>query len=406
MTIEELPPANFFDAEFARGVGPVEPVAPRSGTAMEASASAGGAADGDGTYAAGEVSGQLQGRRGSVAGCVSADARMAREPSARVTASAQFPMLLSSMVMGLAVDRDVEVALSSRPEYARAPVSRAMFQVGFAFLDFQMRDTANGDVLRMQVMPVAVATTASAQTVEDATSDAGTKRVTTEVSTAMLRLIASDDHANGTFDVFRFGVTELPDLARPQGGAGPEDVTGFVRLDILGFDYMTARMHVAGSGGFFVDDGDCPQTPVMTGGADMTGPACPMAGAYDASFAHAWKNAWLQMRLMRSAFIAADDTLAIEDRASTGVSMAWAGRRAALTAFTARTRAFLGGPSTPTGGAHLVLTQDLDRHFAASVDAEVARGFYGVADGGAPEVETTARVLAHLDWHIGRRSMD
>jgi hypothetical protein len=400
MSVEDLPPANFFDAQVATVMGPVE-AAPQ-GVAYDAAASLGAAADTEGAFAAGAASGQVQARHGAVQGCASADVRFAREPSARVTASAQVPMLMSSLVLGLAVDRDVEVALSSRPEYARAPIDRAMFQVGFAFLDFQTRDPGTDNVLRIQAMPVSVATTASAQTIEDATTDTGTKRVTTEIGTAMFRILAQDAHSNGTFDVFRIAVTEIANARTRDDGHQP---IGFLRLDILGFDYRSPRWHLAASGGFLVDEADAPEH--ASGDANAAGDDVDLGvGAYDLAFAHAWKSAWLETRLVRSGFLAADDTIAIEDRASSGITLSRVRHRGTLTAFSARTRAYDGGPAASTGGGRLVVSQDLDHHLAATVDAEVARGFYGASDGGAPEVTTSARVLAHLDWHVGRRAMN
>jgi hypothetical protein len=107
-------------------------------------------------------------------------------------------------------------------------------------------------------------------------------------------------------------------------------------------------------------------------------------GDYRFALARDWRGVTLGTRLERTAFLALDDALAVEDRAALTSTVAVHDVHVATSAFVARTRPFDGGPALPSAGAHATVAHDL------------AHGLIAVVDGEA--TTQASRVLLSLGW--------
>ena len=122
------------------------------------------------------------------------------------------------------------------------------------------------------------------------------------------------------------------------------------------------------------------------------------------------RDRW-QLRVDRSAFLAIDEVVTVEDRITAGYQRPRGRHTVRATGFAAATRTSALAPTaTPpspdpvaTGGVSLALDLDLGLGVTMTTELEVARSFYAHLDGSlAPVAEPAARLGLVLARHFGR----
>lgn len=341
----------------------------------DGAAATGDVASSGGIAGTGSLSGQFLARRGELTGCVSADVLDIAAGSAHLAAAGQFPLMISGIGVGLAIDRDIRLPLSARRELLDAPVSRIAAQFSIAFIDLELEQ--QGDHGRVLVMPTTVEHAFTRQDTTTLTLD----RRTTRIETAMFRFVARDDHGSGELGVFGM---EVEDLERaPEESALP---TGVLRLSVLALAIERERWGLALDGGVLSIGGEM----------DCITSRCNR-GFYLAALRRTWQPISVEGRVERTGFMDATDEPAFEDRASVTFSARHRSRTLATTGFVARAKAWLRGTKARSTGARVSLSQSLDHGLSALVDGELV---HSSGDITAPEAggSIAARGLVSLAW--------
>lgn len=314
---------------------------------IEAELSAAGAVRGDANQVSptGAASGQFLARRGGLTGCASADVVDLAEGAAHLTAAGQVPLLIAGLGMGVTIDREIRLPLSSRREFRRDPLDRIAAQFGLSFIDFDLVDKDNH--LRVLVMPT---------TVEKAVTTQDTQRRTTTVETAMMRFVASGPDGSGEFGVFGFQAESI------DNSAGFVE-KGWLKISILSLATQGKNWDLGLDGGFIaLDDAD----------VDCMTAHCTR-GFYDVSVRRRLGAHSLEAHVERNAYLGSDDVVAFEDRATATYAFGDDTRTVTTSAFAARSRAWLTKGYTRSVGTRVGYAQQLGHHMSALVDGELVR---------------------------------
>ena len=315
---------------------------------IEAQVAAAGAVSGDANAVSptGAASGQFLARRGGLTGCASADVLDVADGQARLTASGQVPLLISSVGLGAAVDREIRLPLSARREFLRAPIDRIAGYFSLSFIDLDLVDKDNH--LRVLVMPT---------TVEQAATTQGERlRYSTRLETAMMRFVASGPEGNGEFGVFGF---ESETIDNSDGSIQK----GWLKLSILSLATNGDTWSVGLDGGIIaLSDVD----------ADCMTQHCTR-GFYDVSLRRRIGSHSVAGHAARAAYLGTDDVVAFEDRATATYAYSDDNRTFSTSAFVARSRAWLTKGYTRNIGTRVGYAQQLGHHMSANVDGELVR---------------------------------
>lgn len=315
---------------------------------IEAELAAAGAVRGEADVVSptGAASGQFLVRRGGLTACASADVVDLAEGAAHLTAAGQVPLLIAGLGLGVAIDRDIRLPLSSRREFFRSPLDRIAGQFSVSFVDFDLVDKENH--LRILVMPT---------TIEKAMTTQGEQlRRTTRLETAVMRFIASGPGGNGEFGVFGIQSETI------DNSAGYIQ-KGWIEISILSLATQGKNWDVGLDGGFIaLDDVD---VNCMTQHCTR--------GFYDLSMRRRIGAHSVEAHVERAAYLGTDDVVAFEDRATTTYAYSDDHRTISTSAFVARSSPWLTKGYMRNIGTRVGYAQQLGHHMSALVDGELVR---------------------------------
>jgi hypothetical protein len=315
-----------------------------------------------------------------VGGCISGDVLDVRTGALHTTAEGHVPLLIASMSVGGAFDRQIRLPLSMRRELMMAPLDRSAFQWSIAFVDLELADKTTGDTLRLLVMPVMVEGERTRQETGSRTLDRQTQRFDVD----MLRFVVRD-RSGGTGELGFFNVTGETNTTLEEQGADFPEIT---RISIASLAVDRERYGIALDGG------------MLTIGGTATAPCenvrC-VRGFYVGAFRWSWPSVSVEGRAERAGFLAENDLPAYEDRGTATLAMHRKTHSLTMSSFAARSRSWLGGPWIRSAGTHVSLSQSLRHGMSALVDGEVVRADGDLVDPDAGS-STAARAMVSLAW--------
>jgi len=331
------------------------------------------------------LGGEVRALRRGMTGCVSADALDVRAGSVHATASGAIPLFFTGAGIGMTVDREITLPLTSRPEFLHAPLSRIGGQFSSSFVDFAIND-AEKNQLRVLVVPFTV----EWGFLQQDTPKGFLKRRTSGFETAILEL-QSRDHREGYLDASLFAIQmEWSEPKRlvdqlPTGDPA-KDTRGFVRFAPLSIKYDGPKWGYEIDGGFL----------------GLAGPVdCDKADCSKAWFRGSLRRGWrrdlqwwmLEGGLERDAFTGVDNLPVLENRASIGGSVETMSTRASATAFVADTFTWLEHEGGIRAGVRATLTHKLGHGFSGALDSEIVKSTAQMT-----ELGSDARVMLSLAW--------
>lgn len=339
--VRELPATGTFSSESPPDptIGPLPE--------LEIDLAAAGAVRGDSAVVSptGAASGQLVARRSGLTGCASADVIDLTEGAARLTAAAQVPHWDSAMSLGMTIDRDIRLPLSSRREFVRAPLDRLAAQVSLSGLD---EETVKDDV-RMRVL-------IGQMTYEKGTiTQSKRQRDATRAEVTVWETIVSGRDRGADLAVFRLESETIE--------SGGLIKTGKTKMSPLSLALRLDAWEIGIDGGVLF---------LLDTAADCTTQTCTR-GFYDVLLRRKIGKHSIDAGIERVAYLGIDDAMAFEDRATATYAFGDDTRTITTSAFAARSRAWLTKGHVHSIGTRVGYTQQLGHHMSALVDGELVR---------------------------------
>jgi hypothetical protein len=208
---------------------------------------------------------------------------------------------------------------------------------------------------------------------------------------SMFRVVTTDSSTNGDgdFGVFRIEVESTEPLSTPPTSSmspttSVAGITGFARFSVLSFLYRGAEW-----------------------GYELDGGALSLAGAFDCEAAHVdcgkgwfrgvvrhtWQDWFLEGRVERDGFTAANNLPAIDNRATVAAVVESGDMQASGSVFASHTHAWVDSAGGQRAGLQATLAYVLGHGVSARVDSEVVR-----SNAMMPELASGVRLLASLAW--------
>jgi hypothetical protein len=308
-----------------------------------------------------------------VQACASTHAELGTETNVSSSFGVAFPWMFTAVAIGGTQDWHVRPALSSPRIWARRVYSTEQISVDGGVVVWRGDDGARHSALPFHI-------TSEMRDQDDGIAD----RAIVETPAFGAYAYAGD---RLQLEVARTQFTDLYARGLPADINAPQPAPD---MSIVRFDPLVLRtplgatMYGAVSGGWI-------------GGHRLHCQACaPAVGSLE--LGTTGRDAWT-VRAERTAQLAIDGRIVVEDRLTAGVHHMWSGNTLRAGAFTALTRTTAAGEDriVATGGGAVGLDVPLVADFAMSADVEAGRTYYARLDADpTPRPETAARAELRL----------